>query len=556
MEEQKAESTANADLTSTEKRVLLTLDSGKDRTWDQKSLAEKTGINEDAVMQTAFMLAQKGLCEIKEEKKIYYRLTGEGRYYKEKGLPEKRLLEFLKTRGEGGIKIDDLKEYGVITHYPYRIISESDKGFDPRELNIAINWSLKKGYARIEDKDGEKVLTATEKDSSLPAGVPEDKYPGIDIDEEILRIVRDERGEIEEGILRFRLSEKIPEMSYGVVSGYLGDLIRRRDLLAFDTHIEREIAITEAGEEVVSRGISVEEELTQLTPELIRTGLWRGRKFKRYDVNLPSKEEFPAKIHPYQRILDRMRKIFTEMGFEEIKGDLIQSAFWNFDALFVPQDHPAREMQDTFYLGVRKPLDVSEDVIRNVKEMHEHGGSLNSTGWGGEWKRELSEELLLRTHTTAVTLWYLASHPEPPVKVFCIDRVYRRETIDPTHLPEFDQLEGIVMDKGVTFSNLLGLLATFYKKMGFPSIRFRPSYFPYTEPSVEVEVYMPEHGWLELGGAGIFREEVTNPVGVKYPVLAWGLGIGRLAMLSLGLTDIRELYQSDIDWLRRSRIFR
>jgi phenylalanyl-tRNA synthetase alpha chain len=199
---------------------------------------------------------------------------------------------------------------------------------------------------------------------------------------------------------------------------------------------------------------------------------------------------------------------------------------------------------------------VREEVIRNVKEMHEHGGSLNSTGWGGVWRRELSEELLLRTHTTAITLWYLASHPEPPVKVFCIDRVYRRETIDPTHVPEFEQLEGIVMDEGVTFSNLLGLLATFYKKMGFPSIRFRPSYFPYTEPSVEVEVYMPERGWLELGGAGVFREEVTNPIGVKYPVLAWGLGIGRLAMLSLGLTDIRDLYQSDIDWLRQSRLFR
>ncbi|MCK4475571.1 MAG: phenylalanine--tRNA ligase subunit alpha, partial [Methanophagales archaeon] len=209
-----------------------------------------------------------------------------------------------------------------------------------------------------------------------------------------------------------------------------------------------------------------------------------------------------------------------------------------------------------FYLATRKPIDAREELIKNVEQMHEHGGSLNSTGWGGDWKRELGEELLLRTHTTAVTLNYLASHPEPPVKVFCIDRVYRRETIDPTHIPEFDQLEGIVMDKDVTFSNLLGCLSTFYKKMGFPSIRFRPGYFPYTEPSVEVEVYMRERGWIELGGAGIFREEVTNPIGVKYPVLAWGLGIGRLAMISLGLTDIRDLYQSDIDWLRKARVFR
>lgn len=538
MGEHKAESTANADLTSNEKRILLALDSEKSRSWDPRDLAEKTGINEDAVMQSAFMLAQKGLCGIKEKKKIYYRLTEEGRKYAEKGLPERRALDFLREKKR--VTVEEFKNA-----FP-----------EEKEASIATTWLLRKGYAIIVEKDGEKFYTPTGSTTWVPPEVPKDRYPTVDIHEEIVRIIPIER-EIEESILRRRLKEKFPEMkditlSYPLVD----DLLRKRKWLEGETRAEWKIAITEAGHEVVSRGISVEEELTQLTPELIRTGSWKGRKFKRYDVNLPSKEEFPAKIHPYQRILDRMRKIFTEMGFEEIKGELIQSAFWNFDALFVPQDHPAREMQDTFYLGVRKPLDVSEDVIRNVKEMHEHGGALNSTGWGGEWKRGLSEELLLRTHTTAVTLWYLASHPEPPMKVFCIDRVYRRETIDPTHLPEFDQLEGIVMDKGVTFSNLLGLLATFYKKMGFPSIRFRPSYFPYTEPSVEVEVYMPEHGWLELGGAGIFREEVTNPVGVKYPVLAWGLGIGRLAMLSLGLTDIRDLYQSDIDWLRRSRIFR
>ena len=370
-----------------------------------------------------------------------------------------------------------------------------------------------------------------------------------------MRIVRDE-GKLEESLLLNRVKERIPDLTDKWLNRILGELIKKRDLLAPTVEIKRKISITEAGKEVVSHGISIEEEITQLTPELIRTRSWGGRKFKIYDVNLPSKEAFPAKIHPYQRILDRMRRIFTEMGFTEIKGELVQSAFWNFDALFVPQDHPAREMQDTFYLGVRKPVEASKELIKNVKQMHEHGGSLNSTGWGGEWRRELGEELLLRTHTTAITLGYLASHPEPPVKVFCIDRVYRRETIDPTHIPEFDQLEGIVMDKGVTFSNLLGCLSTFYKKMGFPSIRFRPGYFPYTEPSVEVEVYMPERGWLELGGAGVFREEVTNPIGVKYPVLAWGLGIGRLAMISLGLADIRDLYQSDIDWLRKAQVFR
>jgi phenylalanyl-tRNA synthetase alpha chain len=510
-------------LTVNEKKVLLALDSEQGRAGDQRALAAETGLNEDAAMQAAFMLAQKGLCEIHEERTVSYHLTAEGKDYAARGLPERRGLRFL----------------------PVSFTAFKEAFQTAQEANIAINWLIRKGWARFEDKDGEKVLTRTGKEYWW--------LPGFNVDEELLYIV-DRAEKIAEETLKNRLEDRFPGLEPRSIQTLLIDLVKKRGLLAQSDEIERTITITESGHELVARGISIEEELAQLTPELLRTGAWRGRRFKTYDVNLPSKEEFPAKIHPYQRILDMMRRIFTEMGFAEIKGDLIQSAFWNFDALFVPQDHPAREMQDTFYLGVKQPLDVDERIITKVKEMHEHGGSLNSTGWGGAWKKELSEELLLRTHTTAVTLWYLASHPEPPVKVFSIDRVYRRETIDPTHLPEFYQLEGIVMDKGVSFRNLLGCLATFYHKMGFPSIRFRPGYFPYTEPSVEVEVYMPEHGWLELGGAGVFREEVTNPIGVRYPVLAWGLGIERLAMLSLGLTDIRDLYRSDIDWLRKTKI--
>ena len=528
------ENIATTELTATEKRVLLALgEEGGE--WNQRTLSKKTGINEDAVMQTAFMLAQKGLCEIKEEKKVYYRLTEEGRAYAEEGLPERRALYFLIDRN--GATVEELRDaFGD-------------------EVKIAINWLLKKNWARIEKRGEERYL--------IPTIVLEESLS--DIDEEILNFVSG--GATERGTLVDRIKNSGILLTEEELNGFLSQL-SSRNLVESESHIGRKIAISEAGKEVLTRLLStytktssadailVEEEIAQLTPELLRTGSWRGRKFKRYDVNLASKEVFPAKIHPYQRLLDRMRRIFMEMGFVEIKGEAVQSAFWNFDALFVPQDHPAREMQDTFYLAARKRIDASDDLIEKVKQMHEHGGSLNSTGWGGEWKRELGEELLLRTHTTAVTLSYLASHPEPPVKVFCIDRVYRRETIDPTHIPEFDQLEGIVMDKGVTFSNLLGCLATFYNKMGFPSIRFRPGYFPYTEPSVEVEVYMAERGWIELGGAGIFREEVTNPVGVDYPVLAWGLGIGRLAMISLGLMDIRDLYQPDIDWLRKARVFR
>ena len=509
-----------AELATSEKRVLLALNE-EAKACDPSTLSEKTDINEDAVMQTAFMLAQQELCEVKETERNYYNLTAEGKAYAAEGLPERRALEFLIAREEA--TIEDLKTaFG-------------------KTANIAINWLLKKNWARIERKEGKNLLIPV-----AQAGTD------LDIDELILKKLAEGKSELT--LLLEQVANALP-VEEAELNDFLSRLMSRK-LLEQYTRVERKIEITELGKELLSRGVSVEEEIAQLTPELIRTGSWKEHKFKRYDVNISAKEVFAAKIHPYQRILDRMRRIFTDMGFTEIKGELVQSAFWNFDALFVPQDHPAREMQDTFYLATRKPIDAPDELIKNVKEMHEHGGSLNSSGWGGEWREELGERLLLRTHTTAVTLKYLASHPEPPVKVFSIDRVYRRETIDPTHLPEFDQLEGIVMDKGVTFSNLLGCLATFYRKMGFPSIRFRPGYFPYTEPSVEVEVYIQERGWMELGGAGVFREEVTTPVGLKYPVLAWGLGIGRLAMLSLGLTDIRDLYHSDIDWLRKERVFR
>ncbi|MEM0202977.1 MAG: phenylalanine--tRNA ligase subunit alpha [Archaeoglobaceae archaeon] len=292
----------------------------------------------------------------------------------------------------------------------------------------------------------------------------------------------------------------------------------------------------------------VREAIGDLTQDLIMSGGWRGREFVRYDVSIPSSDVFGGKTHPYERIIRECRKIFLDMGFKEIKGNYVQLAFWNFDALFQPQDHPARDMQDTFYLD--RYEEIGYENVENVKETHENGWITGSTGWGGRWSLEKAKQLVLRTHTTAITIKYLAKNPEPPQKAFCIDRVYRRESIDATHLPEFDQLEGVVLDKDVGFKHLLGLLKTFFAKMGFEDVRFRPGYFPYTEPSVEPEVYVEGLGWIELGGAGIFRKEVTEPLGIKGKVLAWGLGIGRLAMLRIGLKDLRRLYLPDLNWLR------
>jgi len=219
------------------------------------------------------------------------------------------------------------------------------------------------------------------------------------------------------------------------------------------------------------------------------------------------------------------------------------------DALFTPQDHPAREMQDTFYTAVPRRIPIEdEEYASRVARLHE-------LHWGGRWSREEAERALLRTHMTvsSIRALYAMRGREPPFKVFSIGRVFRREAIDSTHLPEFTQIDGIVAEEGATLRDLMGLLSEFLRKMGIREFKFRPSYFPYTEPSLEVVARVGGRE-LELFGSGIFRPEVTEPLGIEVPVLAWGGGLERLAMALFGLDDIREIYNNDVAWLRWSRI--
>lgn len=324
------------------------------------------------------------------------------------------------------------------------------------------------------------------------------------------------------------------------------DLLRR-GLLEESEEVSYHISLTPEGKVVCERGIDTREETGTLTRDQIISGNWEHLRLRKYHIGTLPRRVYPGKVHPYQRLIEEMRGILLEMGFTEIYGGIVQSSFWNFDALFQPQDHPAREMQDTFHLNERAALPPG---FEKVRDMHLHGGTTSSSGWGGKWSEDKAAQCVLRTHSTSLSIRHLAEHPDPPQKAFCISRVYRREAIDPTHLPEFEQLEGVVMDEGVHFCHLLGYLKEFYTRMGFTGVRFRPGYFPYTEPSVEPEVYVPALGWVEMGGAGIFREEVTAPLGIRHPVLAWGLGVSRIAMLRLGLQDLRLLYRSDIDWVR------
>jgi phenylalanyl-tRNA synthetase alpha chain len=322
----------------------------------------------------------------------------------------------------------------------------------------------------------------------------------------------------------------------------------RPELAKIKKRNERIVSLSSFGKDIEIKPVK---ERNTLTPEDLESGDWREIKLRPYDIKLAAKDVYPAKIHPLRKIIEQTRRAFLEMGFTEVVSPMVESAFWNFDALFQPQDHPARDMQDTFYMREPAVAPLPDDkIVDPVRRTHEDGWETGSEGWGYTWSPERSRQVVLRTHTTAATIRALAANPNPPGKFFCVGWTYRNETISFKHLPVFHQVDGIIIDEEANLASLMGTLQEFYSKMGFGRVKFKPAFYPYTEPSVDVVVYMESRGkWIEMGGAGIFRPEVTLPLGCKYPVLAWGLGIERLAMIRFGVSDIRELYGTSLDAL-------
>ena len=263
------------------------------------------------------------------------------------------------------------------------------------------------------------------------------------------------------------------------------------------------------------------------------------------DVEADVPELFVARTHPLKDTIDEIREIFVTLGFSEIFGNMTQSSFWNFDALFTPQDHPARELQDTFFLD-----DVSAKKIGTAEQIRKVSDS-HKKNWRYQWDINEARKMVLRTHTTCVTIKHLAENKPDEARIFSLGRVFRNEKVSYKHLVEFNQIEGIVVGKDANLRNLMGIQREFYKRIGITKIKFWPTFFPYTEPSLQTMVYNEKLGkWIELFGMGIFRPEVTKPLGITKPVLAWGGGIERIAMLKYGLTDVREFYNNDLGWLR------
>ena len=497
-------------LSHSEKKVLVALQKLEGRASPEKVFEAGDFQQLVEVMNAASWLQSKGAVEIEESARKAYVLRD--RSLLEKGVPERRAIVLIGEKG-GSLGVKDL-----------------EAAMGKEESSMAIGWLMKKRLARLDKSGAEPMLHLSDEGrKSLGTEMP---------DEALLK--RLGKGEI--------LEDQADKAALDLLKA-------RKGVLQDKLIVSRVLRLNRLGNEIVALGVEITDEVAQLTPELLQTGKWKGVSFRKYDIRTFAPCQYPAKKHPITRIADEVRRIFIEMGFNEIDDEYVQSAFWNMDALFTPQDHPAREMQDTFYLKSpsRLPLE-DEEIVQKVKAVHENGGDTGSLGWRYAWCREEAERALLRTHTTVNTIKYLAKHPDQPTKVFCISRVFRNESIDMTHLPEFQQIEGIIMEEGANFDMLVCTLKDFYHRMGFDKVRVRPGPFPYTEPSLEVDVFY-NGSWMELGGAGVFRPEVTGPLGIKHPVLAWGLGFERLAMLKWNLRDVRELYVTDLDLLRQNPIF-
>ncbi|MDF0676566.1 MAG: phenylalanine--tRNA ligase subunit alpha [Nitrospira sp.] len=308
-----------------------------------------------------------------------------------------------------------------------------------------------------------------------------------------------------------------------------------------------------AAEQLLKQGVA--EEVSQLTPDLLKDGSWRQKRFRKYTISLRPPRIGTGKKHPYREFLDTVKTKLVSMGFQEMRGALVETEFWDMDALFMPQFHPARDIHDVYF--VKEPSHttaVDEPFLSRVAKVHENGAETGSTGWGYSFDVDRARRLVLRSQGTAVSARTLAASPNIPGKYFSIARCFRYDQVDATHATDFFQVEGIVLGEDINFRTLLGLLNLFAHEVAqAKELKFVPAYFPFTEPSVELHVRHPRLGWIELGGAGLFRSEVTLPLGVTVPVIAWGLGLDRMAMVALGIHDIRELFTDNLELIRTTR---
>lgn len=479
-----------------------------------EGIVKESKLKEVEVMRALQWLQNKKLIEIKEELKEVVSLDKNGKHYLKNGLPEKRFLAALKERA---LKLDDIRK-------------KTD--LDKNELNVALGVLQRKAAIFISKELEVKILPNGLK--LLKDGFLEEKFLQKEFPVDFNTLVEEEKFAFQE-------------------------LKKRKELVRKDLIKIKSADLTEVGKEVLRQGLVVSGVIDVLTQKILKDGSWKNKKFRGYDVEINVPSIYGGKRHFANQSMDYIKKIWLDLGFKEMTGPLVCTSFWDFDALFQPQDHPARDMQDTFYVkDPSKGKLPAKKLVDYVKKAHEKGVS-GSKGWGYVWSEEEAKKNVLRTHTTMLSAKTIAAlkKEDLPAKFFSVGPVFRNETLTWKALFEFHQTEGIVVGEDVNFRHLIGYLKEFFKKMGFEKIRVRPAYFPYTEPSVEIDVFHPgKKKWMELGGAGIFRPEVVEPLlGKPVPVLAWGIGIERNIMEYFSLTDIRDIYRNDLKKLKETKFW-
>ncbi len=481
-------------------------------------LSEKLGYNVGQSNQVLSWLSGKGLIEeVRRESSVYYELTDLGRQQTEAGTPEERIVRTVEADG------------------PTALPEIARKlGLENKDVGSAYGKLAKEGALTMDE---EKRVVSTGKTAPSVA---------------IVRNVVDRA--LETGSLDASELSKDESAAIAAISK------KRGAASATFREVEREVVfyrVTQTGVQakkaLQDAGVSGEE-VGGLTAQMLRDGSWRDMAFRRFNITVPPSRQLLGRRNPYSLFLEHVKDSLVGLGFEEFDGPLVETEFWNSDALFMPQFHSARDIHDVYYIDEPSHArELPEPYLSQVAATHEDGWRTESKGWRYGFDRDFTRRLILRSQGTVMSAKTLPE-AKVPGKYFGILRCFRHDQVDATHLSDFYQTEGIVLGEDVNLQTLLGFLRIFAEEIaGATDIRYVPGYFPFTEPSVEVHIKHPILGWFELGGSGIFRPEVTQPLGVEVPVLAWGLGIDRMALMHLGLDDLRELFSHDLEAVRLRR---
>ena len=487
--------------------VLETLSATDERT--VATVAEETGLKPETVTGAAFDLRDEGLVAVGETERVDHHLTAEGERYRSEGLPEVRL--YRAAVGGDPVPIGDAADAA---------------GLSGQTVQIALSNFARKGYGVVD----------------AGAVAPD---PGADPDADPEAAA---------------LDAVAAEETDGVEAATLDRLVER-GLVERDESTVRSLTLTDAGVTAMMEGVEAAETVDRLTPELLTSGEWRDVEFAAYDVEADAPAVEGGRVHILRQTAERVKEVLVGMGFSEMEGPHADAEFWINDCLFMPQDHPARTHWDQFALDVPPMADLPADLVERVAAAHREGVGPDGDGYHSPWTEDVAREVDLRGHTTSLSMRHLSGHAvgelEPPQRFFSVEKVYRNDTLDPTHLLEFFQIEGWVMAESLSVRDLMGTFEEFYRQFGIEDLEFKPPDNPYTEPSFELFGRHPETDELiEIGNSGLFRDEVLRPLGGECDVMAWGLALERLLMLIYGFDDIRDVHGTlcDLELLRSEEV--